>query len=71
MMAATHQNISFDVDILTDTNGASGLLNIPAKTLIKWRSTGQNNIPFVRIGRKIKYRTTDLKAYIERHTVGG
>jgi hypothetical protein len=63
------QNLSLNVDALTDTDGASKLLHIPAATLIKWRSTGENNVPFVKIGRSIKYRTSDLKTYIERHTV--
>jgi len=62
--------LSFDHDVLTDTAGAAKLLHIPAKTLNKWRSTGQNNLPYIKIGRQIKYRTTDLKKYIERHTVG-
>ncbi|MGZ8955531.1 MAG: helix-turn-helix domain-containing protein [Methylovulum sp.] len=65
---ATHI-ITLDQDIITDTNGASTLLHIPAATLIKWRSTGENNIPYIRIGRQIKYRTADLRAYIEKHTV--
>ena len=60
---------SLDIDTITDTNGASTLLNIPAATLIKWRSTGQNNIPFIKIGHQVKYRTADLRAYIEGHTV--
>ena len=56
-------------DVLTDTDGASELLHIPSATLIKWRSTGENSIPYIRIGRQIKYRTADLRAYIEKHTV--
>lgn len=63
------QHLSFDIDTLTDTEGASTLLAIPAATLIKWRSTGEVRIPFVRIGRQIKYRTRDLKAFIESSTV--
>ncbi|MGY6278124.1 helix-turn-helix domain-containing protein [Methylomonas sp. MgM2] len=63
------QGLSLDVDTLTDTEGASTLLSIPAATLIKWRSTGEVRIPFVRIGRQIKYRTRDLKAFIETSTV--
>lgn len=61
--------LTLDQDVLTDTNGAATLLHIPAATLIKWRSTGANNIPYIRIGKQIKYRTADLKAYIEKHTV--
>lgn len=64
-----NNQLSFDQDILTDTQGASRLLDIPASTLVKWRSTGENKIPFIRIGRQVKYRTIDLRAYIESHTI--
>lgn len=59
--------VSFDQDALVDTDGASKLLNIPAATLVKWRSTGENNIPYVKIGRSCRYRPTDLRDWIERH----
>ncbi len=60
---------SLNIDTIIDTIGASTLLNIPAATLIKWRSTGQNKIPYIKIGRQVKYRTSALLAYIEQHTV--
>ncbi len=63
------QELSLEVDALTNTEGASSLLSIPTATLIKWRSTGEVRIPYVRIGRQIKYRTKDLRAYIEQSTV--
>jgi hypothetical protein len=63
------QELSLDLDMLTDTEGASSLLAVPSATLIKWRSTGEVRIPYVRIGRQIKYRTSDLKAFIETSTV--
>lgn len=63
------QDLSLDLDMLTDTEGASSILAIPVATLIKWRSTGEVRIPYVRIGRQIKYRTRDLKAFIETSTV--
>ena len=71
-MADIAHPLTFDSPHLTDTDGAAYLLNIPAKTICKWRSTGENNIPFVvRICKKVLYRPTDLKAYVDRHLVGG
>jgi hypothetical protein len=64
------RQINLDSNVITDTDGASSLLNIPASTLIKWRSTGENNIPYIKIGKSVKYATADLKAYVERHKVG-
>ncbi len=63
------ETITFDLDTLIDTQGASKLLHIPVATLNKWRSTGANRIPFIKIGHQVKYRTRDLKIYIEKHTI--
>lgn len=60
--------ISFNDDVLVTPEQASELLAIPASSLQKWRSTGENNIPYIKIGRGVRYRTADLKAYVERHT---
>lgn len=66
-MTMTHQTTLSD-DKLVDQNTAGQLLGIQPKTLQKWRSTGENNIPFVKIGRHVRYRTTELRKYIESHT---
>ena len=67
-LKAIDQPLDLQSDVLTDTAGASNILNIPVTTLVKWRSTGEVNIPFIRINRQIKYRTTDLLTYIDSHT---
>lgn len=66
-MPAITRNISLDDNIIVDTSEASILLHTPEKSLIKWRSTGEHNIPYVKIGRSIRYRTADLRAWIEAH----
>jgi len=68
VLQATLSQPNLQDDVLIDTVAAGQILNIPASTLVKWRSTGEVQIPFIRINRKIKYRTTDLLAYIENHT---
>ena len=62
---------SLQDDIIIDTEQASVLICTPAATLIKWRSTGENKIPFIKIGRNVRYRTKDLKDWIEAHVKGG
>lgn len=62
--------VSPDDDSLLDTQGAAKFLKIPASTLVKWRSTGAFNVPYIKIGRACRYRKTDLINYIERHTQG-
>lgn len=43
--------VSPDDDSLLDTQGAAKFLKIPASTLVKWRSTGAFNVPYIKIGR--------------------
>jgi predicted DNA-binding transcriptional regulator AlpA len=33
-----------------------------------WRSTGRYNLPFIKIGRNVRYRRADLIAWLEKRT---
>ena len=46
---------------------ATTLLNIRPSTLATWRVRGHPHLPFVRVGRCIRYRRQDLAAFIEGH----
>ncbi|MEI6269499.1 MAG: helix-turn-helix domain-containing protein [Methylococcaceae bacterium] len=70
-MATTHRNISLNDDAIINTALAAILLDTPEKSLIKWRSTGEHNIPFLKIGRNVRYRTQDLRRWVESHVQGG
>lgn len=63
--------ISLEDDVLVDQDQAGEMLGIPPSTLQKWRSTGENALPYVKIGRAVRYRTTALRTYVEKHTVHG
>ena len=53
---------------IVDPGSSSNLpLHLP-NTLAVWRSTGRYNLPFVKIGRLVKYREADLVAFIDRRT---
>lgn len=69
-MSATPRNISLDDNIIVNTSEASILICTPEKSLIKWRSTGEHNIPYIKIGRNVRYRTADLRQWIEAHVQG-
>jgi len=45
-------------------------LRVSPRTLAKWRSTGENNIAFVKVGKSVRYRASDIQAYIERNLNG-
>lgn len=55
---------------------ASHYLSISTHTLRKQRSDGDREhhvpvVPFIKLGRAIRYSVEDLDAYIEKHREGG
>lgn len=58
-------------EILMDEDEAAALLKLKSQTLSKWRMDGKYNLPFIRMGRAIRYRKSDLLAWLESRTVGG
>lgn len=52
--------------LLTEDEAAA-LLNIQPATLATWRVRGRPNLPFVRVGRCVRYRRQDISAFIEGH----
>lgn len=57
------------VDYLLTTSEAARLLGLPPQTLVNWRCTGRYPLPFIRVGRLIRYRVTDLNSWIENNVV--
>jgi hypothetical protein len=55
-----------DTGLLTESEAAK-LLKIQPATLATWRSRGWPHLPFVRVGRCVRYRPQDIVAFIERH----
>ncbi len=60
---------------MTETNGylltrkeAAELLGVKEMTLASWKTTRRYNLPVVKVGRLVKYRYTDLMAFLERRT---
>lgn len=47
---------------------AAAELNCSPGTLSVWRSTGRYNLPFLKIGRMVRYRRADLNAWLESRT---
>jgi len=59
--------------------GKAGLLNnaeaaeylgVAPQTLTIWRCVKRYNIPFVKVGSRVKYRKEDLDAWLTSRTVG-
>lgn len=54
--------------LLTEAEAAE-LLGLKQNTLNNWRCTHRVPLPYVRVGRAIRYRLADIQAFIERGTV--
>ncbi|MFH1919443.1 MAG: helix-turn-helix domain-containing protein [Planctomycetota bacterium] len=44
-------------------------LGIQEQTLAVWRTTGRHGLPFVRVGRSIRYRLADVEEWLAGRTV--
>lgn len=53
---------------LLDEKQAASILKVQPGTLSVWRSTGRYSIPFVKVGRSVRYRRSDLLAWLESRT---
>lgn len=49
---------------------AANYLGVTPQTLAVWACTKRYDLPFVKIGRLVKYRRADLDAFIARRTIG-
>jgi hypothetical protein len=55
------------IELLTEVEAALEI-DVTPGTLSVWRSTGRYGIPFIKIGRKVRYRKSDLLAWLESRT---
>lgn len=51
--------------VLVNDITAGLILDTKPSTLAVWRSTGRYNLPFIKMGRRVRYRLSDLLAFIE------
>ena len=54
---------------LRNESEAAEYLGLKKQTLANWRSTGSSELPFVKVGRLVRYRSADLDAWLESRTV--
>lgn len=56
-------------DRLMTTAEAARVLSLRPQTLHEWRSTGRMpSLRFVKMGAAVRYRESDVQAFIERNT---
>lgn len=54
---------------LFDNALAAEYLGVKPHTLETWRASGRYKLPFVKVGRLVKYRRADLDAWLQSRTV--
>lgn len=59
-----------DLPALVEDKQAAKVLGVKQNTLAVWRSTGRYRLPFVKVGRMVRYRVSDLAEFMARRTVG-
>jgi excisionase family DNA binding protein len=57
-------------DPLLTEDQAADLLGVRPTTLQVWRCTRRYPLPYVKVGRNVRYRASALQAFIESRTVG-
>ena len=56
-----------DDDKLLSNDEAAEYLGIKPNTLTIWRTTKRFEIPYIQIGRKIKYKKSDLDKFLNKN----
>jgi len=65
----TKENNQNTLETLTPPEVAK-ILQVTTKTLEVWRRTGRQSLPFIRIGRSIRYDPKDVQSYLRRQRCG-
>lgn len=55
---------------LLDSAEAAKYIGVAPQTLAIWRCAKRYDIPFVKVGSRVKYRKEDLDAWLASRTVG-
>lgn len=58
------QSTAYAADLWTPEQ-TSQELSVSTRTLATWRSTGRHNLPFVKVGRLVRYRQPDVAQWLE------
>ena len=53
-----------------DEQKASIVLGVRPATLCNWRTTGRHRLPYIKVGRLVRYRIADLAAWIAKRRTG-
>ena len=69
-MATAELSLAVDQQKLT-TNEAAELIGVSSHTLAVWRCTKRQALPFLKIGRCVRYLRSDCEEFLQAQRVGG
>jgi len=53
---------------LIDSQETAEILGISKSALEVWRTTGRYKLPFIKVGRNVRYRRSDVLQWLESRT---
>jgi len=67
-MEQTQPGRTGTANALLTEDEAAAFLKVQPATLATWRVRGRPHLPFVQVGRCVRYRQEDITAFIASHT---
>jgi hypothetical protein len=64
----TRKGLKMNAELI-DRPAAAEYLGVSPGTLANWQSTGFRRVPHIKIGKRVKYRISDLNYFIEANLV--
>lgn len=58
----------FSASQLLDDRQAAAAMTLQPGTLAVWRSTGRVNLPYIKVGRSVRYRVGDIREFLASRT---
>ena len=65
------KNILTNSEQLLSSKQSAELLGVKTETLTHWRCVGRYDLPYIKIGRLVKYKKSDLENFIAQNRKGG
>lgn len=56
---------------LLDNSQAAAYIGVTPRTLEVWRAVRRHSIPYIKVGRLVKYRRADLDRWLASRTIDG